>query len=93
MNSTICRIGVFYDGSYVAKAQNYFCSKQKGWLYFTPFHELIKHFIEKEEPGYSKYKIVYASWHQGLFPTPTSSIKVQCRPISICKYRNLSISS
>jgi hypothetical protein len=25
--------------------------------------------------------------------TPTSSIKVQCRPISICKYRNLSISS
>ena len=68
MNSTICRIGVFYDGSYVTKAQNYFCSKQKGWLYFTPFHELIKHFIEKEEPGYSKYKIVYAYWHQGLFP-------------------------
>jgi uncharacterized LabA/DUF88 family protein len=65
---SICRIGVFYDGSYFAYAQDYFYhDKQLGWLSFQPLHTFFEAFMSKKEQGYSSYKVVYAAWHQGLF--------------------------
>jgi uncharacterized LabA/DUF88 family protein len=64
----ICRIGVFYDGSFFAKAQRFFHHERKlGWLQFQPFHEFIEHFLRSKEPGFGSYKVLYAAWHQGLF--------------------------
>jgi uncharacterized LabA/DUF88 family protein len=64
----ICRIGVFYDGSFFAHAQRYFYhDRQAGWLSFQPFHAFLEHFISTKEQGFASYKVVYASWHQGLF--------------------------
>jgi len=38
-DKSICRIGVFYDGSYFTYAQMHYYADQKlGWLTFTPFH-------------------------------------------------------
>lgn len=65
---SICRIGVFYDGSFFAYAQRYFYrEKHIGWLMFQPLHTFFEDFLRREEPGYSSYKVVYSSWHQGLF--------------------------
>jgi len=65
---TICRIGVFYDGSFFARAQRYFYHDRKsGWLSFQPFHGFLEHFISTREQGFASYKVVYAAWHQGLF--------------------------
>jgi len=65
--SSICRIGVFYDGSFFAQAQRYFYHDRKvGWLSFQPFHGFLEHFISTEEQGFASYKVVYAAWHQGL---------------------------
>ena len=75
MNSrAICRIGVFYDGSFFAYAQRYFYrDKQLGWLTFQPFHNFLEDLLSQKEQGYSSYKVVYASWHQGLFTTSDAS--------------------
>lgn len=68
--NSICRIGVFYDGSFFSYAQHYYYHERNlGWLRFQPFHSFIESFIAQKEQGYSSYKIVYASWHQGLFTT------------------------
>jgi uncharacterized LabA/DUF88 family protein len=65
--SSICRIGVFYDGSFFAYAQHYYYHERKlGWLSFQPFHTFIEDFVSQKEQGYSSYKVVYASWHQAL---------------------------
>jgi len=65
---SICRIGVFYDGSYFAYAQRYlYHERQLGWLSFQPLHAFFEEFLARKEQGYSSYKIVYAAWHQGLF--------------------------
>jgi uncharacterized LabA/DUF88 family protein len=65
--SSICRIGVFYDGSFFAHAQHYYYHERKlGWLSFQPFHTFIENFISQKEQEYSSYKVVYASWHQGM---------------------------
>jgi uncharacterized LabA/DUF88 family protein len=65
---SICRIGVFYDGSFFAYAQAYFFHDKKlGWLSFQPLHTFFETFIRKKEQGFSSYKVVYAAWHQGLF--------------------------
>jgi len=65
---SICRIGVFYDGSYFSHAQRYFYHDRKiGWLSFQPFHAFLEHFISTKEQVFASYKVVYASWHQGLF--------------------------
>jgi len=67
--SMICRIGVFYDGSFFSHAQKYFYHDRKlGWLSFQPLHVFFEAFIGRKEQGYSSYKVVYAAWHQGLFP-------------------------
>lgn len=65
---SICRIGVFYDGSYFAYAQNYFFHKrQLGWLSFKPFHSLVEATMREKEQGFLNYRVVYSSWTQGLF--------------------------
>jgi hypothetical protein len=65
---SICRIGVFYDGSFFAYAQRYFYrEKQIGWLVFQPLHTFFEDFLRQKEEGHSSYKVVCASWHQGLF--------------------------
>jgi len=65
---SICRIGVFYDGSYFSYAQRFFYyDRQIGWLSFQPFHAFLERFVTTKEQGFGSYKVVYASWHQGLF--------------------------
>lgn len=65
---SICRIGVFYDGSFFSHAQRYFYHERKmGWLSFQPLHAFLEHFISTKEQGFASYKVVYAAWHQGLF--------------------------
>jgi uncharacterized LabA/DUF88 family protein len=67
-SNAICRIGVFYDGSFFAYAQRYYYHERDlGWLRFQPLHAFIEAFIAQKEHGYASYKIVYAAWHQGLF--------------------------
>ena len=67
MNSSLCRIGVFYDGSFFTYAQNYFYRDRKlGWLMFAPFHTLIENHIREREQGFVNYRVVYAAWFQGL---------------------------
>lgn len=64
----ICRIGVFYDGSFFSHAQRYFFHDRKlGWLSFQRFHAFLEQFISTKEQGFASYKVVYASWHQGIF--------------------------
>jgi uncharacterized LabA/DUF88 family protein len=60
------RIGVFYDGTFFSKAQNYFWGKKKGWLSFQGFHKLLEKYISTKEQGHSAYKVVYSAWFQGL---------------------------
>ena len=68
LGNAICRIGVFYDGSFFAYAQRYYYHERDlGWLRFQPFHSFIEAFISQKEQGYASYKVVYAAWHQGLF--------------------------
>lgn len=71
-----CRIGVFYDGSYFNYAQRYFYHQRKlGWLSFRPFHNLIESYVRAKEQGYGNYRVVYASWFQGLFPCDAATEK------------------
>ena len=78
-SNTICRIGVFYDGSFFAYAQRYYYHERDlGWLRFQPFHAFIEGFMAKKEQGYASYKVVYAAWHQGLF-TSTKATPDQLR--------------
>jgi len=68
VSNSICRIGVFYDGSFFAYAQRYlYHDRQLGWLSFQSLHSFFEAFLSQKEQGYSSYKVVYASWHQGLF--------------------------
>lgn len=73
-NKSLCRIGVFYDGSYFTYAQLYFYAHSKiGWLSFISFHNLIENFIREKEQGYFNHRVVYAGWYQGLFTSSQSS--------------------
>ena len=73
-DKSICRIGVFYDGSYFAYAQNHFFSFRKlGWMVFTPFHSMIENFLREKEQGFSNYRVVYSSWFQGLSTSSQSN--------------------
>ena len=68
MTQGLCRIGVFYDGSYFTYAQYYFYAERKlGWMTFQAFHALVENFAQEKEQGYTIYKVVYAGWYQGLF--------------------------
>ncbi|MFH1381350.1 MAG: NYN domain-containing protein [Chloroflexota bacterium] len=73
-SNSICRIGVFYDGSYFAYAQRYlYRDRQLGWLSFQPLHAFFETYMRQEEQGYTSYKVVYASWHQGLFTAKSAT--------------------
>lgn len=64
----ICRIGVFYDGSFFSYSQRFLYHNRKlGWLDFRAFHSLVQEYVRSKEQGYSTYKVVYASWFQGLY--------------------------
>lgn len=76
MDKSICRIGVFYDGSFFTYAQYYYYAERKlGWLSVQPFHSLVESFIRQEEQGYSNYRVVYAGWYQGLFSSTKATAK------------------
>lgn len=65
---SLCRIGVFYDGSYFTYACRHFYYDRKiGWLDFKPFHGLIENYIRSKEQGYTHYRVVYGAWFQGMF--------------------------
>jgi uncharacterized LabA/DUF88 family protein len=69
-DKSLCRIGVFYDGSYFTYARRYLYFQRKlGWFEFRPFHGLIENFVRMKEQGYTHYRVVYASWFQGMFGT------------------------
>jgi uncharacterized LabA/DUF88 family protein len=73
---SLCRIGVFYDGSYFTYAQLYYYAERKlGWLGFQPFHTLVEGFVREQEQGYSIYRVVYAGWYQGLFSSTQANEK------------------
>jgi uncharacterized LabA/DUF88 family protein len=79
MTGSICRIGVFYDSSFFAHAQNYLYHERKlGWLVFQQLHLFFELFLRQKEQGFSIHKVVYASWHQGLF-TSTNATTEQLR--------------
>ena len=59
------RIGVFYDGTFFVRAQNYFWGRKYGWLSFQRFHKLLELYIETKMQGHSDYKVVYSAWFQG----------------------------
>lgn len=62
-DKSICRIGVFYDGSFFTCAQYYFHVERKlGWLAFQLFHTLVENLIREKEQGYSNCRAVYAGW-------------------------------
>jgi uncharacterized LabA/DUF88 family protein len=74
MEKSICRIGVFYDGSFFTYAQYYFYQERKlGWLSVQPFQTLVENFIREKEQGFSNYRVVYAGWYQGLFSSTKST--------------------
>jgi uncharacterized LabA/DUF88 family protein len=74
IDKSLCRIGVFYDGSYFTYAQlHFYADRQLGWLSFPPFHTLIENFIREKEQGYFNYRVVYAGWYQGLFTSTQSN--------------------
>jgi uncharacterized LabA/DUF88 family protein len=64
----ICRLGVFYDGTFFSHAQTYYYHQRKlGWLRFPEFHRFLEKYVGLREQGFASYKVVYAAWHQGLF--------------------------
>ena len=64
----ICRLGVFYDGTFFTYAQNYYYhERQLGWLRFPEFHHFLEKWIGLREQEFASYKVVYAAWHQGLY--------------------------
>ncbi|UCE67994.1 MAG: NYN domain-containing protein [Candidatus Zixiibacteriota bacterium] len=72
----MCRIGVFYDGSFFSCAQRYFAyAREMGWLQFQPFHDLIQSTMRDKEQGFASYKVVYAGWYQGLFKSTKASFE------------------
>jgi uncharacterized LabA/DUF88 family protein len=72
----ICRLGVFYDGSFFAYAQNYYYHERKlGWLRFREFHQFLEKYLSLREQGFASYKVVYSAWHQGLFTSKDATLE------------------
>jgi NYN domain len=73
-HGAICRLGVFYDGSFFSYAQNhYYHERQLGWLRFSELHRFLEKYIGLREQGFANYKVVYAAWHQGLFTSKNAT--------------------
>ena len=74
-HGAICRLGVFYDGSFFSYAQNYYYhERQLGWLRFPELHHFLENYIGLREQGFASYKVVYAAWHQGLFTAKDATV-------------------
>jgi uncharacterized LabA/DUF88 family protein len=74
MDKSICRIGVFYDGSYFTYAQyHYYADRKLGWLMFGAFHSMLENMLREKEQGFANYRVVYAGWYQGLFTSSKST--------------------
>ncbi len=72
-DKSLCRIGVFYDGSYFTYARRYlYFQRELGWLEFRAFHGLLESYIRNLEQGYNHYRVVYAAWFQGMFSSGQS---------------------
>ena len=70
----ICRLGVFYDGTFFSYAQKYYYhERQLGWLRFPEFHRFLEKYIGLREQGFASYKVVYAAWHQGLYTSKNAT--------------------
>ena len=82
-DKAICRIGVFYDGTYFSKSQKYFYRTDVGWLDFRALHSFIEDYVRNKEQGYFAYKVVYGGWFQGLHTSR------QTEPKFLHKDRNL----
>jgi len=67
MDKSLCRIGVFYDGSFFTYAQLFFYKNNYGWIDFRAFHRLIEEILRKKEQNFPNHRVVYAGWYQGLF--------------------------
>ena len=73
-HGAICRLGVFYDGSFFSYAQHYYYhDRQLGWLRFPELHHFLERYIGLREQGFASYKVVYAAWHQGLFTSKNAT--------------------
>ena len=73
-HGAICRLGVFYDGTFFSNAQKYYYHERKmGWLRFSEFHRFLEKYVGLREQGFASYKVVYAAWHQGLFTSKDAS--------------------
>jgi hypothetical protein len=67
-HGAICRLGVFYDGSFFSYAQNYYYhERQLGWLRFPELHHFLENYIGLREQGFASYKVVYAAVNLSLF--------------------------
>jgi uncharacterized LabA/DUF88 family protein len=70
----LCRIGVFYDGSYVTYARyHYYKVRKVGWLDFQPLHLAIEQEVRERTKTFTAYKVVYAAWFQGLFSSKAAN--------------------
>ena len=68
IDTSLCRIGVFYDGSYFTYARRHFYYDRKiGWLDLKPFHILLENYIRTKEQGYTHCRVVHGAWFQGMF--------------------------
>ena len=75
-HGAICRLGVFYDGTFFSIARNYYYhERQLGWLRFPEFHRFLERYVGLREQGlFASYKVVYAAWHQGLFTSKDATV-------------------
>lgn len=68
----LCRIGVFYDGSYFNKAAAHLAKdKRLPWIRFEDLHSRLEKAVAELEPMFSAHRIVHAAWFQGLFAEGT----------------------
>lgn len=73
-DNSLCRIGVFYDGSYFTYARHHFFrDRELGWLDFRPFHALIENYLRTKEQVYTHHRVVYGGWFQGMFSVSQAS--------------------
>src|SRR5271154_3827358 len=56
----ICRLGVFYDGSFFSYARNYYYhERQLGWLRFPELHRFLEKYIGLREQGVASKKLFH----------------------------------
>jgi uncharacterized LabA/DUF88 family protein len=73
-DKVLCRIGVFYDGSYLSYARHHYYHERKiGWLDFQPLHLAFENEVRSKEKDFSTYKVVYSAWFQGLFSSAAAN--------------------